>query len=131
MKTISKIMIVLVVMLSSTITKAQINNAKTDNVKVFGNCGMCKKNIEKAGNVDNVAQVNWDKETKMAVVNYDSKKTSLDEILKRIAASGYDSDAFQASEASYKKLHQCCQYDRSDKGKKCCKKGSDHKCKKS
>lgn len=94
---------------------AQVNNAKTDTVKIYGNCGMCKKTIEKAGNLENIAKVNWNKDTKMATISYDSSKTTLDEILQRIANAGYDSDAFTAPDDVYNNLHGCCQYERVNK----------------
>lgn len=112
MKSISKILMVITVLLSSINSFAQIKNAKTETVKIFGNCGMCKNTIEKAGNVKNVATVAWNKDTKIATLNYDDKKTSQDEILKRIALAGYDSEKFLAPDDVYAKLPGCCQYDR-------------------
>ena len=50
-----------------------------------------EKTIEKAGNLKNVATLDWNKDTKMATLTYDAKKTNQDEILKRIALAGYDS----------------------------------------
>ena len=82
---------VILVLLSSIISFGQIKNAKTENVKIYGNCGMCKATIEKAGNEKKVANVQWNKDTKMATLTYDSRKTNHDEILKRIALAGYDS----------------------------------------
>ncbi len=102
-------------LLSITVANAQIKNAKTETVKIYGNCGMCETTIEKAGNLKKVAQVDWDKDTKMATLTYDSTKTSQDEILKRIALAGYDSEKFLAPEAAYNSLAGCCQYEREAK----------------
>lgn len=99
-------------LLSFTACNAQIKNAKTESVKIYGNCGMCKTTIEKAGNVKKVAQVDWNKDTKMATLTYDSSKTNQEEILKRIALAGYDSDQFLAPDDVYNNLPGCCQYDR-------------------
>lgn len=99
------------------IASAQIKNVKTETVKISGNCGMCKKTIEKAGNLKNIAKVTWNIDTKMAIITYDTKKTNQDEILKRIALSGYDSDKFIATDDAYNNLHGCCQYDRVAKSK--------------
>jgi copper chaperone CopZ len=99
-------------LLSGVVATAQIKNSKTDTVKIFGNCGMCESKIEKAGTQKNIASVDWDKDTKMATLIYDSKITNKDEILKRIALVGYDSEQFHAEEATYNKLPGCCQYDR-------------------
>jgi len=95
-----------------TACEAQIKNEKKETVKIYGNCNMCKSTIEKAGNVSKTAKVEWNKDTKMASIAYDQKTTNLDEILKRIALAGYDSDAFRAPDDAYAKLPECCQYDR-------------------
>lgn len=100
---------------SITISYGQIKNQKTETVKIYGNCGMCKKTLETAANKKKEVKVDWDKETKLASISYDSKKTNRDEILKRIALSGYDSDAFLAPDDVYAKLPTCCQYSRVNK----------------
>ena len=93
----------------------KIKNATTETVKIYGNCGMCEKTIENAGSSKNTASVDWDKDTKMATLTFDAKKTSKDEILKKIALEGYDSDSFLAPDDVYNNLHGCCQYDREAK----------------
>lgn len=100
------------VMLLSTSINAQIKNAKTETVKVYGNCGMCKTTIEKTGSIKKIAKVDWNQETQMATLTYDTSVTNQDEILKRIALVGYDSDKFLAPDDVYNNLHGCCQYDR-------------------
>ena len=110
---ISKIAVAIVLLLTFTPNFAQIKNATTETVKIYGNCGMCETTIEKAGNLKKVASVDWNKDTKMATLTYDAKKTNQDEILKRIALAGYDSDTFLAPDNVYANLHGCCQYDRS------------------
>ena len=112
MKLISKILVAITILLSFTSCNAQIKNAKTETVKIYGNCDMCEKTIEKAGNLKKMAKVDWNVDTKMATLTYDSKKTNQDAILKRIALSGYDSDKFLAPDNAYSKLPGCCQYDR-------------------
>ena len=105
------IMIATFVLLSITIN-AQIKNAKTETVTIYGNCGMCETKIENAGNIKKVAKVDWDQDSKIATLTYDSTKTNSDEILIRIALAGYDSDKFLAPDDVYDNLHGCCQYDR-------------------
>lgn len=112
MNLISKILVTITVLLSINTSNAQIKNAITENVKIYGNCEMCKNRIDKAGSIKKIAKVNWDENTKMAVVTYDSKKTNQDEILKRIALVGHDSDTFLAPNSTYAKLPGCCQYER-------------------
>ncbi len=91
-------------------SQAQISHAKKDLAHVYGNCGMCETTIEKSAFKKGVAEADWDKNTDMAVITYDSTKTNLKEILKRIADAGYDNDMFKAPDAAYAKLHACCQY---------------------
>jgi copper chaperone CopZ len=107
-----KILMAITLLLSFTACNAQIKNAKTESEKIYGNCGMCETTIEKAGNVKKVAQVDWNKDTKMATLTYDPSKTNQDEILKRIALAGYDSEKFLAPDDVYAKLPECCHYDR-------------------
>ena len=112
MKSIKNFLMLTFMLGSYVISHAQIKNVITSQVKIYGNCGMCKKTIEKAGNIKNIASVNWDKETKMASISYDTIQTNQDEVLKRIALSGYDSDTFLAPTTVYESLPGCCQYDR-------------------
>lgn len=116
---ISKVILAILVLFISINSQAQIKNAITENVKIYGNCGMCKQTIEKAGNVKKVAEIDWNKDTKMATITYNSKKTNKDEILKRIALAGYDSENFLAPDEIYASLMECCQYTRAkDSGDK-------------
>lgn len=111
-KSIIKIVVVITIMLSFIACNAQIKNAITETVKIYGNCGMCKKTIENAGNSKEIAKIDWNVDTKIATLTYDGKKTNKDAVLKRIALSGYDSDTFLAPDSAYSKLPTCCQYDR-------------------
>ncbi len=108
----SLLSMIVIIMLSSTTLFAQIKNNKTDSVKVYGNCEMCKAKIEKAGTLKNISKVIWNEETNMAIITYDAKKTNTDAILKKIASVGYDSDNIFALDAVYKKLPGCCKYER-------------------
>lgn len=94
---------------------AQIKNAKTESVKIYGNCEMCESTIEKAGYSKKTSLVDWDKTTKLASITYDIKKTNRDEILKKIALNGYDSDTYLAPDNAYFKLPDCCKYERVNK----------------
>lgn len=115
MKLLSKALVAITVLLSFTACNAQIKNSVTETVKVYGNCEMCKAKIEKAGSLKKIAKVDWNEETKMATLTYDAKKTNQDEILKRIALVGYNSDKFLAPNEVYSKLPGCCKYDREAK----------------
>ena len=115
MKSMFNILIILSIVVSTTSGFAQIKNPKTETVKIFGNCDMCKTAIENAGNLKNVASVIWNKDGKMAEITFDSKKTNRDEILKRIALAGYDNDEYLAPDAAYAQLAKCCKYERQKK----------------
>lgn len=92
-----------------------IDHAASKTVHINGNCNMCRKTIEKAGNRQGLAKVSWNKNTRMAVLEFDSTKTTAEEILRRIADAGYDNAAFRATDETYETLHKCCKYDRTSK----------------
>ena len=112
MKRLEHIMMAFTVLLSVTVCNAQTKNTKTETVKIYGNCALCESTIEKAGNIKNEATVDWDKDTKLATISYDSLHTSKEQVLKRIALAGYDSDIFLAPDNTYAGLPGCCQYER-------------------
>ncbi len=111
----SLFLFIAVALLSTSVSQAQIKNAKTETVKVYGNCGMCKTTIEKAGSKKKLYKTDWNEETKMASITYDSKKSTADAVLKSIALSGYDNVNYLAPDDAYNKLHGCCKYDRDKK----------------
>jgi hypothetical protein len=80
--------------------------------KVLGNCGMCKKTIEKAALGAGATTANWDEKTDLIALAFNDKKTSKEAIQKAIALAGYDNAEYKASDAAYSKLPGCCQYDR-------------------
>jgi mercuric ion binding protein len=88
-------------------------SAKTTNLKVWGNCGMCKKTIEKSlDGAEGVLKADWNKDTKMMTLSYDTLKTSVANVEELIAASGYDTQSLKADDEAYAGLHECCKYDR-------------------
>jgi copper chaperone CopZ len=89
------------------------STTKTDTIKVYGNCGMCKANIEGAlKKKDGIISKNWNKDTKMLVVTYDPSKITIKQIGEKIADAGYDNEYAIAKPDSYNKLDKCCQYER-------------------
>ena len=99
----------------TTTTEVSNEMAMTDlSFGVRGNCGMCKKTIEKAANsVEGVASANWDVDKKKIDVSFDDTKTDAMAIHNAIAESGYDTEKVQGDEQAYKNLAGCCQYDHS------------------
>lgn len=90
----------------------------TSTVAVKGNCEECKERIENAADIKGVKNCIWD-ETKQAVtITYDSKKVTLDQIEKAIAASGHETSHAKADLKAYNGLPACCKYQSGDCKKK-------------
>ena len=90
----------------------QVNaQEKTEEFKVYGNCSMCEKRIEKAVlSLEGVKTADWDKDTKMLNVNYDQAKLSVDDIHNKVAGAGHDTEKVKAPDEAYNQLPSCCKY---------------------
>lgn len=108
MKTFQSFIFFLLFSLVSNSVLAQ----QSETIKVWGNCGMCKKVIETAALKAGATKANWSETTHELQVNYKVKKTSASKIQEAIAAAGYDTQDFTAPNDVYSKLHGCCQYER-------------------
>jgi mercuric ion binding protein len=85
----------------------------TSTLTVYGKCGMCKDKIEETlAYTRGVSSGEWNVETKVLTVNYNSKKTDLAKIKQALADMGYDSETHRATEEAYNNLHACCKYER-------------------
>jgi mercuric ion binding protein len=82
-------------------------------IKVLGNCGMCRKTIEKAATEAGAIRAFWNEDTHQLSVTFNQGKSSVEAIQKAVALSGYDNEGFKAPDNVYQNLHSCCQYDRS------------------
>lgn len=109
MKSIKTLLVAAGALLSVTLFAQEI---KTATIKVNGNCGMCKKNIETAAKQAGVSKADWNKDTHVLTLSYDAAKVNTDSVQKKIAAAGYDTEKFKAPEKAYKSLDECCQYER-------------------
>ena len=87
-------------------------SVKKETIKVWGNCGMCKKTIEKSAKSAGATYASWNEDSKELKVTYAANKTSGTKIQQAIAKSGYDTQDLTADNAAYDKLHGCCQYER-------------------
>lgn len=88
-------------------------SARTTTFKVWGNCGMCKKTIESSlYGKEGIIAADWNVDTKIISVQYDTLKTSVPAIQQLIAGAGYDNEGVRADSAVYAGLHHCCQYER-------------------
>ena len=92
-------------------TAAKIVN--TFSFKVSGNCGMCKKRIEKAAKtVSGIESAIWDKESKVITVETSIGTIGKNDVSKAIAMVGHDTEFDKADQTAYDDLPDCCQYDR-------------------
>lgn len=91
------------------------NAAKSETIKVWGNCGMCKTTIEKAAKKAGASYASWNEDTKILSVKYNASKTDNAKIQKSIATAGYDTQDEYGSDEAYNNLHDCCKYDRKEK----------------
>lgn len=113
----TKIISLLCLLMFSTAVFAQTNK-KTDTIKVYGNCEMCKEKIEGSlKKKDGVLSKKWDVKTKTLTVAYDADKITIKQIGEKIAAAGYDNEYATATDSAYNNLHQCCKYERPKKSK--------------
>jgi hypothetical protein len=85
---------------------------KTETFQVSGNCGMCEAKIEKAAKAAGATYADWNKDTKIITVKYNSTSSNLAKIQKSIADAGYDNVGAKTTTEAYDKLHDCCKYDR-------------------
>lgn len=107
-----KLIILTTIFILTILTQSIAGGGQTEKFKVWGNCGMCKKTIEKSLKIDGVKKASWDVKTKEITVSFDSKKTDLKKIQQAICNAGYDNDGCKGNDEAYNKLHSCCKYDR-------------------
>lgn len=112
MKSLQFILIAVFAMAISPVFAQQSTPHKTDTIKVYGECGMCKSRIQKTLKVDGISAATWDTETKLLTVTYNPKTISNDDIQKKVADIGHDTDKYQTDHNVYDKLPACCQYER-------------------
>jgi len=111
MKTLLLSLCILLVSASTNFATAQ-TAVKNETIKVWGNCGSCKKHIEKAAKAAGATTAVWNEDSKQLQLTYDTATTSSTKIQKAIANVGYDTQDMKGNTAAYGKLDKCCQYDR-------------------
>lgn len=87
---------------------------KTQTIKVYGECNMCKKRIENAaGLVEGIKSAIWEADTKILTIKYSAfKMEAAENVQKMIASVGYDTEKYIASNITYNALPDCCRYKR-------------------
>lgn len=87
---------------------------KTVSIKVSGTCSMDKRHIETAAyTVDGVKSAAWNEYTQVLALSYSVfKKDAADNVQKKIASVGNDTEKYRADDSVYSKLPDCCHYQR-------------------
>jgi copper chaperone CopZ len=96
----------------STTATTTTNGITSTTFKVWGNCEMCKETIEGSLKAEGITKADWNVDSKILTVEFDTAKISLDQIQKNIASVGYDNDKYKGDDKAYNELADCCQYDR-------------------
>lgn len=120
MKTFKTVIIAFTGMIALQTTNAQSDKTQrligeaTAHIKVYGNCGMDKSRIEKnARIVAGVRSAVWDEDTQILTLKYAVAKVNLpDDVQKKIAAAGNDTEKYRADDKVYESLPDCCHYPR-------------------
>jgi len=110
----------LITLMSCLSTASFAQAAKKESFKVAGECGMCKKKIEKAAKEAGATYALWNSDSKVLVVKYNSTSTNSAKIQQKIAGVGYDTQKYKATDDAYNSLDDCCQYERSGVKVDCC-----------
>ena len=103
--------ILIVVTLCLLTTSVVIAETVDGKMTVQGMCGMCKSRIEKTAlSVSGVAKAEWQIDTKVLTLQFDSAKTSMEFISEQLAKVGHDTDKDKADDKVYDSLPNCCKY---------------------
>ena len=124
MKTLKIFLLTFSLLCASTLAFTQ---KKAESFQVAGECGMCKKTIEKAAKNAGASYALWNVRSKELTVKYETSASNSAKIQKAVADAGYDTPDYKASDEAYNKLHACCQYERTSNASSssCC---DDQKC---
>ncbi len=98
--------------IAQTKDNSKMASTKTETIKVWGNCESCQARIEKAAKMEGVFKASWNKDTKLLTLVYDPSKVKSDDVQKKIASVGHDTEKFRADDKVYANLPGCCQYER-------------------
>ena len=120
MKTIKLLLAMLIAFATFQSASAQSDKTqrtigiKTENIKVSGTCSMDKRRIETAAySIDGVKSAFWDEYSQVLTLKYSVfKKDAEDNVQKKIASVGNDTEKYRANDALYQALPDCCHYQR-------------------
>jgi outer membrane receptor for ferrienterochelin and colicins len=92
------------------IANQSLAQSDTATFEVDGVCMLCEKRIEKAAKVRGVSSAEWDVDSHILTLIYNSKKVKLIKIHKAIAGVGHDTELVKASDKVYNNINGCCKY---------------------
>lgn len=120
MKTVKILFALIVAFITTQSVNAQSDKTqreigiKTQQIKVAGTCSMDKRRIETAAySIDGIKSAIWDEYSQVLTLKYSVfKKEAADNVQKKVAAAGNDTEKYRADDAAYSKLPDCCHYQR-------------------
>ena len=93
--------------------KSKVKVNQKSSFEVWGKCVMCKARIEKAAlSLNGVKTADWDLKNHQLSVGYDSKLTSLDDVIAKVVKVGHDTKDLKTDQETYNNLPACCLYKR-------------------
>lgn len=98
------------IMFSASSGAAQDKKTITTKFWVAGVCGMCEQTIEKTMDTKGVITADYDLQSNMLTVTFNSKKITEDKLHKLLNDAGYDTEKSICTEEQYSRVHGCCQY---------------------
>jgi len=106
-----KKIVVLAIVFAALVSCTSKPNAHAD-FFVRGNCEMCKERIDKSVlAISGVDKADWNVDSKMINVDYDSTKVSSMQIEEIIAATGHATKDVAMDSSAHAQLPKCCQVD--------------------
>ena len=120
MKPIKMLFVVAILLVTVSFASAQSDKTqrnigiKKQTIQVSGTCSMDKRRIEAAASaVDGVKAAVWDEYTQVLTLTYSVfKKDAADNVQKKIALAGNDTEKYRADDIAWQKLPDCCHYKR-------------------
>jgi mercuric ion binding protein len=93
-------------------TQMNMVHPKTESLKVWGKCEMCKARIEKIALANGASNADWNVKSKILTVDFDPMRSSMDYISGKLAKAGHDTGMKSAKDKAYNALPECCKYER-------------------
>ena len=97
-------------LIAQTHAHQQMATTKTASIKVNGKCESCKARIEKAAQIKGVSKADWNMNSKVLTLVYDPAVVSTDDVQRKIAGVGHDTEKYKADDKVYDSLPGCCKY---------------------